>query len=138
MRGGLPQYGYFCAGGVLGSLTGIAALAIPSLGPLIAAGPIVAALAGVGAAGAVEGIIGALAGWGIPEHEARRFEGRIKQGGVLQTGGEDIGSAGESGADFSVGDKPMLRTRRAGIGDPLSGPGEAFQSGDNEAIKRPM
>src|SRR5437879_4408053 len=71
------------AGGVLGWLTGIGALAIPGLGPFIAAGPIVAALAGAGAVGALGGIIGALAGMGIPEYEARRYEGRIREGGVL-------------------------------------------------------
>ena len=71
------------SGGVLGWLTGIGALAIPGLGPLIAAGPIVAALAGIGAVGAVGGVIGGLAGMGVPEYEAKRFEGRIKQGGVL-------------------------------------------------------
>lgn len=126
-------------GGVLGWLTGIGALAIPGLGPLIAAGPIVAALAGVGAVGAVGGIIGGLAGIGVPEYEAKRYEGRIKQGGILlsvhcdnddwvkrakellrHTGAEDIGSAGESGADFSVSDIPRLRARRAGYGDPLA------------------
>jgi hypothetical protein len=74
------------SGGVLGWLTGIGALAIPGFGPLIAAGPIVAALAGLGAIGAVGGHgIGALAGMGMPEYEAKRFEGRIKQGGVLMS-----------------------------------------------------
>src|ERR671926_1084324 len=71
------------AGGVLGWLTGIGALAIPGLGPLVAAGPIVAALAGAGALGAVGGMIGALAGMGIPEYEAKRYEGRVRDGGVL-------------------------------------------------------
>src|SRR5580704_6217703 len=71
------------AGGVLGWLTGIGALMIPGLGPLIAAGPILAALAGVGAVGAVGGLIGGLVGMGLPEYEAKRFEGRIRQGGVL-------------------------------------------------------
>src|SRR5215475_10864492 len=70
-------------GGVLGLLTGIGALAIPGLGPLIAAGPIVAALAGAGAVGTLGGIVGALVGMGIPEYEARRYEGRIREGGVL-------------------------------------------------------
>src|SRR5215470_12338481 len=70
-------------GGVLGWLTGIGALAIPGLGPFIAAGPIVAALAGAGAVGTLGGIVGALAGMGIPEYEAKRFEGRIREGGVL-------------------------------------------------------
>src|SRR5271154_1899897 len=70
-------------GGALGWLAGIGALAIPGVGPLIAAGPIVGALAGVGVGGAVGGFIGALVGMGIPEYEAKRYDGRIKQGGVL-------------------------------------------------------
>src|SRR5579862_654269 len=101
-------------GGTLGLLAGIGSLAIPGIGPLIAAGPIVATLAGVGVGGAVGGLIGALVGMGIPEYEAKRFEGRVKDGGVLlsvhcdtsdsisrakdllkQTGAEDISSAGE-------------------------------------------
>lgn len=55
----------------------------PGVGPLIAAGPIVAALAGVGVGGAVGGIAGALIGMGIPEYEAKRYEGRVKDGGIL-------------------------------------------------------
>src|SRR4051812_37812388 len=70
-------------GGTLGWLVGIGALAIPGLGPFIAAGPVVAALAGVGAGGAVGGFTGALIGLGIPEYEAKRYEGRIKGGGIL-------------------------------------------------------
>ncbi|HEY4380356.1 MAG TPA: DUF3341 domain-containing protein [Acidobacteriaceae bacterium] len=70
-------------GGTLGLLAGIGALAIPGVGPLIAAGPIVAALAGVGAGGAVGGIVGALVGMGIPEYEAKRYEGAVKGGGTL-------------------------------------------------------
>src|ERR1019366_5695086 len=70
-------------GGALGLLAGIGALAIPGVGPLIAAGPIMAALAGLGAGGAVGGLIGALVGMGIPEYEAKRYEGRVKDGGVL-------------------------------------------------------
>ncbi|MGA8669970.1 MAG: general stress protein, partial [Terracidiphilus sp.] len=70
-------------GGTLGLLAGIGALAIPGVGPLIAAGPIVAALAGVGAGGAVGGLLGALVGMGIPEYEAKRFEGAVKDGGTL-------------------------------------------------------
>lgn len=118
------------AGGVLGWLAGIGALAIPGIGPLIAAGPIMAALAGAGALGTVGGIVGALAGMGIPEYEAKRYEGRVKHGGVLlsvhcdshdwtkrgeeilkRTGAEDISSTSEAPADFAVSDKPMLRTR---------------------------
>lgn len=105
------------AGGVIGGtllLAGIGSLAIPGVGPFIAAGPIMAALAGLGVGGAVGGVIGALVGMGIPEYEAKRYEGRIKEGGVLlsvhcatsedisraknllkSTGAEDIASAGE-------------------------------------------
>ena len=67
-------------GGGLGLLLGIGALAIPGLGPFIAAGPIMAALAGAGAGAAVGGITGALIGMGIPEYEAKRYEGRSKTG----------------------------------------------------------
>src|ERR1700683_915837 len=70
-------------GGALGLLAGIGALAIPGVGPFIAAGPIMAALAGLGVGGAVGGLIGALVGMGIPEYEAKRYEGWIKEGGVL-------------------------------------------------------
>src|ERR1700760_4160374 len=70
-------------GGTLGLLAGIGALAIPGVGPLIAAGPIMATLAGVGAGGAVGGIVGALVGMGIPEYEAKRYEGAVKDGGTL-------------------------------------------------------
>jgi len=70
-------------GGVLGWLVGIGALAIPGVGPLVAAGPIVAALAGAGAAGATGGLVGGLIGAGIPEIEAKRYAGRIREGGYL-------------------------------------------------------
>jgi len=105
-------------GGTLGLLAGIGALAIPGVGPFIAAGPIMGALAGLGVGGAVGGIIGALVGMGIPEYEAKRYEGRIKEGGVLlsahcdsseqikrakellkSTGAEDISSTDEASAD---------------------------------------
>jgi hypothetical protein len=116
-------------GGVLGWLAGIGARAIPGLGPFIAAGPIMAALAGLGVGGAAGGIVGGLVGLGIPEYEAKRYEGRIKQGGILvsvhcdnsdwtrkakdileRTGAEDVSSAGEAGADFDEHDKPRPRT----------------------------
>jgi len=115
-------------GGTLGWLAGIGALAIPGLGPFIAAGPIVAALAGAGAGGVVGGITGALVGMGIPEYEAKRYEGRIKEGGILvsvhaddskwvskakdilkRTGAEDVASSGEASADWQKSDKPMPR-----------------------------
>jgi hypothetical protein len=101
-------------GGTLGLLAGIGALAIPGVGPFIAAGPIMGALAGMGVGGAVGGLVGALVGMGIPEYEAKRYEGRLKAGGVLlsvhcdtsdeisrakdilkRTGADDISSAGE-------------------------------------------
>lgn len=70
-------------GGAFGWLAGIGALAIPGIGPLIAAGPIMAALAGAGIGGALGGISGALIGLGIPEYEAKRYEGAVKEGGML-------------------------------------------------------
>src|ERR1700691_3591149 len=70
-------------GGTLGVLAGVGLLAIPGLGPFIAAGPIMAGLAGLGVGGAVGGFTGALIGLGIPEYEAKRYEGRIKEGGIL-------------------------------------------------------
>ena len=70
-------------GGTLGLLAGIGSLAIPGLGPFIAAGPIMAALAGAGVGGALGGLTGALIGMGIPEFEAKRYEGLVKDGGIL-------------------------------------------------------
>jgi hypothetical protein len=70
-------------GGALGWLTGIGALAIPGVGPFIAAGPIMAALAGAGVGGLVGGISGALIGMGVPENDAKRYEGSVKSGGIL-------------------------------------------------------
>ena len=108
-------------GGALGLLAGIGALSIPGLGPFIAAGPIMGTLAGLGAGGAVGGLIGALVGMGIPEYEAKRYEGRVKDGGVLlsvhcatsdevtkakerlkDTGADDISSAGETASDSTA------------------------------------
>jgi hypothetical protein len=70
-------------GGTLGLLAGIGALAIPGLGPFIAAGPIMGTLAGLGVGATAGGLIGALVGMGIPEYEAKRYEGRVKDGGIL-------------------------------------------------------
>src|SRR5918994_5673752 len=70
-------------GGALGWLVGIGALAIPGLGPFIAAGPIMAALSGAAAGAALGGITGALIGMGIPEYEAKRYEGKLKEGNLL-------------------------------------------------------
>lgn len=115
-------------GGVLGWLVGIGALAIPGVGPFVAAGPIMAALAGMGAGAALGGASGALVGLGIPEYEAQRYEGRVRDGGILLSvhcdnsewtsrakqilktaGFDDVSSSGEASADFSKTDKPMLR-----------------------------
>jgi hypothetical protein len=117
-------------GGALGWLAGIGALAIPGIGPFVAAGPIIAALSGIGAGGAVGGIAGALVGIGIPEYEAKRYEGRIRNGGILlsvhcdnsdwvkraeevlaHTGASDIATTTEAKADFNATEKPLPRTR---------------------------
>src|SRR6202171_614970 len=71
------------AAGVLGWLAGIGTLAIPGVGPLIAAGPILAALSGAAAGGAVGGLAGGLIGLGIPEYEAKRYEGAVRNGNIL-------------------------------------------------------
>jgi len=118
-------------GGVLGWLAGIGAIAIPGIGAFIAAGPIMAALAGAGVGGTVGGVTGSLVGMGIPEYEAKRYEGRVRKGGYLlsvhcddgdwvskakeilrQTGAEDISSTGEASADFAGADKPLPRGTR--------------------------
>jgi hypothetical protein len=70
-------------GGALGWLVGIGSLAIPGVGPLIAAGPILASLSGVALGGAVGGVTGAMVGWGIPEFEAQQFETHLRQGHIL-------------------------------------------------------
>src|SRR6202023_49398 len=70
-------------GGALGWMVGIGALAIPGLGPFIAAGPIMAALAGAAGGAAAGGLAGALIGMGIPEYEAKRYEGKVKAGNIL-------------------------------------------------------
>ena len=70
-------------GGTIGLLAGIGALAIPGLGPFIAAGPLLAALSGAAAGAAVGGVAGSLIGLGIPEIEAKRYEGKIKGGNIL-------------------------------------------------------
>jgi hypothetical protein len=129
-------------GGALGWLAGIGALSIPGVGPLLAAGPIMAALAGVGVGGAVGGMTGAVAGLGIPEYEAKRYEGRVRNGGILlsvhcdsadwsrkakmileRTGAEDIASASEASADFAKSDKPFQRMQAAAAQDQPTRPG---------------
>jgi hypothetical protein len=108
-------------GGALGWLAGIGALAIPGLGPFIAAGPIMAALSGAAVGAGVGGLTGALVGAGIPEYEAKRYEGKIRSGNILisvhaddgtqrrrakeifeRAGAEDISDTGEARADVSA------------------------------------
>jgi hypothetical protein len=110
-------------GGTIGLLAGIGALAIPGLGPFIAAGPIIAALSGGAIGAGVGGLAGALIGLGIPEYEAKRFEGKVKEGGILvsvhsensdetsraksifkEAGAHDISSTGEAHADVKAQD----------------------------------
>lgn len=116
------------AGGAFGLLAGIGAIAIPGVGPLIAAGPIMATLAGIGAGSVTGGVVGALVGAGFPEYEAKRFEGRIAKGGILlsvhaddsqwqekaekileETGATDISSTTESSADSGKDQKPYVQ-----------------------------
>ena len=122
-------------GGTLGLLAGIGALAIPGVGPLIAAGPIMAALAGMGVGGAVGGVTGALIGLGIPEYEAKRYEGRVAKGGILlsvhcdtseeidrakeimeRSGAENISSTGEASSGSTNADSKARRTASGGNG----------------------
>jgi hypothetical protein len=120
-------------GGTLGVLAGVGLLAIPGLGPFIAAGPIMAGLAGLGVGGAVGGVTGAFVGMGIPEFEAKRYEGRLQKGGILlsvhcgtsdeikrakkvleASGGQDISSTGESSVDSKQTDRDNAKIARAG------------------------
>jgi hypothetical protein len=120
-------------GGALGWLVGTGVLAIPGVGPFMAAGPIMGLLGGIGVGGTVGGLAGALIGLGIPEYEAKRFEGRIRKGGILlsvhcdnsdwtkrakqvleRTGAEDISSSSEASADFAETDRPRPRVRTRG------------------------
>jgi hypothetical protein len=116
-------------GGALGWLIGIGVLTIPGFGALLAAGPVVAALAGAGAVGTAGGILGGLIGIGIPEYEAKRYEGRVRDGGnllsvhcdndewtrlakdiLIKTGARHISSTDEAKADFARTRKPIPRT----------------------------
>ena len=126
-------------GGALGWLAGLGVLLIPgigpSVGPFVAAGPIVSALAGVGIGGTLGGLAGAIVGMGIPEIEARRYEGRVRAGGILlsvhcdsaewtkhakgileETGAHDVCSTGQARADYAKSDKPLSRSATAGKG----------------------
>jgi hypothetical protein len=102
-------------GGALGWLAGIGTLAIPGVGPFIAAGPILAALSGAAVGATVGGLTGALIGMGIPEYEAKRYEGKLASGNILisvhcasreecgrarevfeRAGAEDVSDSGEA------------------------------------------
>jgi len=116
-------------GGALGYFVASGAVVISGVGPLfIAAGPIMGLLAGVGVGGALGAVIGALAGLGIPEYEAKRYNGRTKHGSIVLsvhcdssdwvkrakerlkgTGAESIASAGEASSDFAKTDRPVRR-----------------------------
>lgn len=119
------------AGTALGWLVGIGSLAIPGVGPLIAAGPIMAALAGMGAGAVLGGATGALVGLGMPEYEAKRYEGLVRKGGTLlsvhcddskwtdrakeilkSAGAEDISSTSEASADYAESDRPKTNYAR--------------------------
>jgi hypothetical protein len=135
-------------GGTLGWLVGIGALAIPGLGPFIAAGPIMAALAGAGVGGAVGGLTGALIGMGIPEYEAKRYEGIVKKGGILVSvhsdnsewtskakeifkmlHADDIDSTGESDADIKTDNRGNVivdKNRKRSNTPPAGVPGATF------------
>lgn len=108
-------------GGTLGWLAGIGAIAIPGVGPFIAAGPVMGLLAGLGTGSSVGALTGALVGLGIPEYEAKRFEGQLREGRFLISvhcdndewadraedileacGGDDVGTKTEAAADFPV------------------------------------
>lgn len=121
-------------GGTLGLLAGIGALAIPGVGPFIAAGPIMAALAGASVGGAVGGVGGALIGLGIPEYEAKRYEGYIKDGGILlsvfasnseevakakkcleRSGASDISSTGEVKGEWKTPSTLKEDVRRSSL-----------------------
>ena len=121
-------------GGALGWLAGIGTLAIPALGPLVDAGPILGALAGVGAVGMVAGFAGAMIGLSVPEYEAKRYDGRLKKGGILlsvhcddsdwtkrarrilaDTGAIDIAKAAEARADFAKSDRPTRRSHLSSV-----------------------
>jgi hypothetical protein len=116
-------------GGALGWLAETGALSFAALGPFLIAGPIIAALAGIGVGGMLGGLSGALLGLGMPEYEAKRYQRRVEKGGILlsvhcdnpywvnkakrvlnSTGAEDISSTSESAADYDHSDRPVPRS----------------------------
>jgi len=104
-------------GGTLGLLVGIGSLAIPGLGPFIAAGPLLAALSGAAAGATVGGITGALIGMGIPELEAKAYEGKIKSGNILIAVHTDNSEA-QTRAEYAftrMGTKEVSTTKEASV-----------------------
>jgi hypothetical protein len=129
-------------GGTVGLLAGLGALAIPGLGPFIAAGPLMAALSGGAIGAGLGGLTGALVGLGIPEYEAKRYEGKVKEGGILisvhsedatetqrakailqAAGAHDISSTGEARADDPTSGQPAGRSGAVpvDVSDPTRG-----------------
>jgi hypothetical protein len=107
-------------GGALGWLAGVGAIAIPGVGPLIAAGPILAMLAGGGVGGVVAGLAGGLIGMGIPEYEAKRYEGVVKDGGILLSVHTDNASERDQAKDVlkQTGARDISSTREETSGGP--------------------
>ena len=127
----------FVVGGVLGWLVGIGSLAIPGLGPFIAAGPIMAALSGAAVGTAIGGIAGALIGMGIPEYEARRYESKIKEGNILVSVHAETSEMADRAKDIlkscnaddiaTGSEMPVPEAEHRG-----TGPGLTPRSGENE------
>lgn len=116
------------AGAAIGWLLGAGALMVPGLEHMAAAGPVIGMMGGLGAGVTLGGLVGALVGSGIPEYEAKRYEGRVRRGGILlsvhcdnpewsktaktilkKTGARDISTAGEAKADYARSEKPLPR-----------------------------
>lgn len=116
------------AGAAVGWLLGAGALMVPGMEHMAAAGPIIGMMGGLGAGVTLGGLVGALVGSGIPEYEAKRYEGRVRRGGILlsvhcdnpewsktakailrKSGARDISTAGEAKADFATSEKPLPR-----------------------------
>ena len=115
-------------GAALGWLAGAGSMMVPGLEPIAAAGPVMGMLGGMGVGVTLGGLAGGLVGSGIPEYEAKRYEGRVRRGGILlsvhcdnsawaktakrilkKSGGRDISTAGEARADFLRSEKPVPR-----------------------------
>jgi hypothetical protein len=117
-------------GAAFGWLVGAGSVLVPGLEAMHAAGPVLGMLGGMGVGVTLGGVAGAIAGAGVPEYEAKRYEGRVRKGGILlsihcdnptwaktarsilkRTGANDIATTGEARADFATSEKPMPRAR---------------------------